>query len=654
MTPPPEGETQSSAAESELPVEAFGADMDEIEDLEEEEEEEKEEETDPATLYPPPSPSMSSEPSLVSQITPARTMANVREVRERAVAAVIETDEEFQSFLQAFDDTNKSHKISIHRREPKKYKGLDIEGFLADYSRPVTLQEMKEEYGGGTFEIYITGRLAPDSNRRGQKAKVLVKISGLPLVQQEAPAGGEGAWAKELVKDTMAAAEREKQALRETMREVKEEAREASNKLEERMSQMLLAQQTAGKMSPDEIKLQLEREKSEREERAAERAIEREDRQRREDQAIARDQIHQKEMVEMQMKMAQMQTDSRQEMARMQLDAANNQNKMMQTFMANKNDDKTLAFMQSSMDQRQTQTEANQKFLLDTQRQASQTQMEQMSSLQSAKDQFFANALKAQNKGGGLADMIAMAVQLKEMNGLFGGGGDEDKGLAQQVLEGAKDLIPSLGAAAQAFRGPPSVMSNPSAPPQQQALPPGTVAEVELPPEPGGAGREAEGLMQLTPEERKQARLRRRQARKEVEARYGTGPAPQESTPTPEVLEPEPQPEPPQAPQAAAEQTLTVGEDFVKAPADRQLEVAEEFQMLGHNVEVALRKDVDAQDFYADHVQLSDSAKTFIKEVTGEQCVEFLSMQVPPDWRIRTPLGARFVRTLHAYLTAES
>jgi len=597
-------------------------------------------------LSPSPGFISGSAPSMVSQITPARSIASAREVRERAVAAVIETDEEFQEFLQAFDDTNKSHKISIHRRQPLKYKGHEIEGFLDDYTRPVSLSEMKEEYGGGTYEVYVNGRLSPDSNKRGTKARVTVKISGVPKLQFEEQNGGEG-WAKDLVKNTLEAAEREKEALRESMRELKEEALASAAKMEERMMKFVEAQQAAGKMSPDEIRLQLEREKAEREERAAERALEREERIRREEKAAERDRQHQKEMAEFQAKMMQMQAETRAQAAAAQQAAQESTNKLMQAMMNNKGDDKMLAFMQSSMEARMAQADAQQKFLLQAQQQTSQTQLEQVLSLQSAKDTFFANALKSQNKNSGIGDIIALATQFKELNGLFGGG-DEDQPLAKQILEGAKDLIPALGGAASAFRGGTPALPQP---PPAPALGPGAVAEVDLPPEevpqPPRNPR-TNSLVGMTPEQRREARAKRRAARAKLEKLYGTGEEPP-ATPAPPAA-PEPEVLAPAPPQPTAESPPTVGEEFMPRPTDRVLEVAEEFQMLGYNVEVALRKEMDAETFYENHVDLSAPAKEFLTSVTGEQCVEFVSMQVPDDWVIKTPLGSRFIRELHAHI----
>lgn len=59
------------------------------------------------------------------------------------------------SMFPELDGVNQT--IRVERKEPKNYTGLKVAGWMRDITRPITLAEWQEIYGGGTYRLYMYG-----------------------------------------------------------------------------------------------------------------------------------------------------------------------------------------------------------------------------------------------------------------------------------------------------------------------------------------------------------------------------------------------------------------------------------------------------------------------------------------------------------------
>lgn len=77
-------------------------------------------------------------------------------------------------------------KINVTRLEPQfDVSGARIDGFLRSFTRPVTLEEIQKEFGGGVYKLTLVGT----DDRGGQQIKGTkqIHITGA-VVTEDAPA----------------------------------------------------------------------------------------------------------------------------------------------------------------------------------------------------------------------------------------------------------------------------------------------------------------------------------------------------------------------------------------------------------------------------------------------------------------------------------
>lgn len=81
-----------------------------------------------------------------------------KRIEEKETGMKISSDEEVENFIEEFSPGNLNKRfIRLNRLEPKTYRGKKCDGFLERFDRSITLEEVKEMYGGGVYEIKMYG-----------------------------------------------------------------------------------------------------------------------------------------------------------------------------------------------------------------------------------------------------------------------------------------------------------------------------------------------------------------------------------------------------------------------------------------------------------------------------------------------------------------
>lgn len=70
--------------------------------------------------------------------------------------------------------------LHIKRTKPTSYHGKPCSGWIEDVHQPLTTGEVKERYGGGTFEISVLGPHPSDPGRNRTLGRVTLVIAGVP------------------------------------------------------------------------------------------------------------------------------------------------------------------------------------------------------------------------------------------------------------------------------------------------------------------------------------------------------------------------------------------------------------------------------------------------------------------------------------------
>lgn len=150
-----------------------------------------------------------------------------------AVSAREDDDAKLLEMIASFG-ADKGYEVRVYRTSPKKWEGVSIEGHLGTFEEWLSEEELKQLYGGGTFQLKIH---RPDAKGRMQYLKALsIKLPGPPR--------GEGIDPKEepqqVVYDATPAEDSilAQQAMR-TMKELIDKKQE-SNGFDPAMMQMLM------------------------------------------------------------------------------------------------------------------------------------------------------------------------------------------------------------------------------------------------------------------------------------------------------------------------------------------------------------------------------------------------------------------------------
>jgi len=103
--------------------------------------------------------------------------------------------EDLQAMIEAFDPGSESGVyITIYRLEPKIYRGKSIEGYLDKFYHSVGIDEIKDRFGGGAFNVMVHGPKIDRKTGERKGIRILtrrkVRISGDPTIVEDEPRGG--------------------------------------------------------------------------------------------------------------------------------------------------------------------------------------------------------------------------------------------------------------------------------------------------------------------------------------------------------------------------------------------------------------------------------------------------------------------------------
>jgi hypothetical protein len=529
--------------------------------------------------------------------TPGRPSA-LKNVNERV-------REDFSDLLEGLEFGVDAHKISVFRLEPEydPESGKKIGGLQATFSRPIELEDIQKQFGGGTYRVTIRG---PREGGRGSEIKThrMVEISGAPIPlpdprEEARKRRAEEEKEKHLVDTLLQREERARHEARKENMELRKELQSQQNNVLQLVSKM-----NEGKPDPMAAfapVLQAMREdsarrdaeaKAERERQEQLRREEREEQRRRDEEARRQHDLEmqrQQRQFELQMKQLEMQQQMQLARAKEESQAQMQSMQMMMQFLSKTEGEKERASREST--QMQMEMMRN---MSDVQRQSMESQLKLiMAQLNDAKnkDDFFEGIQKFQ----------ALQQMLNPQE-------EDNRETWEKVLDRVGEAVPavfagmsSLGAGAQQ-----------PTPGPRPVLPPGTVAVVE----------DFESL-------------------------------------------PEPQPQLPEQPPAVTEADVQARANS-KTPEEAAMNVnplkdfpaqyegvtnEDVLTELVYRLDLAVQRDLDLDAMYDKCIKpLPESQKMFLKVLPVDTMIGFIEENVPGDWALRTIGGEQSVRDCHAKL----
>lgn len=360
-----------------------------------------------------------------------------RKSREESGTAKIASDEEVEQFVEEFapSDMNKRF-IRLVRIEPKTFRGKGCAGFIDRFDRSITLEEIKDTFGGGTYEIRMYGpKIDKEGIQKGNRylsARRFV-ITGDPLVisnpqQSDAPQS-------EIVGQTLKS--HEKLAERES-----ERADRANEKFEK-----LLLDTVSGGGGSKEMLVMMQSFMQQMQEQSR----------------------HQMELMAQNLKAIQDKSERdaervREEMRQSRIEAesrAKNEMNPLLTYMMKQSEEnmkRTELMMKQSMDMAKIQIESTQnagKTQLEIMQQGSKTQVDVLMQELTRISGELKDARAATNKDA--MSELKKLVQLKELlKDISGAGGEEAKepSLTDRIMDNLPQIQEAIGGFVQLFQKP--------------------------------------------------------------------------------------------------------------------------------------------------------------------------------------------------------
>jgi hypothetical protein len=589
---------------------------------------------------------------------------------------------EYDEMLASIDfDSSKNHRILLVRVKPEwdVASGKRLAGYLEEFRKPVTPEEIRAKHGGGEYTLTLQGPSGHDGGGRIVfKKQKNIEISGDPIVPNSprsaasvaaaaaATKATEDSGQLALVKQVMESKERDTQRLWAEQQDLKKMLLQTMSKNDSGIKDVVATALNGGgdlrREMLEERRIQEERMRSDREERQ------------RELDRLASERKRELEMAqathERQLEMMRLQSERQIEQMRLE------QQRMVEELRSRTASEATsgrdlLLFMQkmesekSATQQRQqevfliqqqkqqelatAQATKQQEFLLQQQMQGQQMLMAQMQSTQQTKEQFLMEMIKeSRGKKDDFFSTVEKMQQFKQLMASMNGGGEEDsRERWEKVLDRVGEAAPGIVAVASSFmQSRQQQQQQQQQAPQQQEPPqqaqrvlPGSVAfaDVEIP------------MPQLPP------------ARKPKPApvaaatppRPNLAPKPAPAAPKPKTAAPAPKPAVKtsavlEATQPAEEGANTLA-DFA-FPADG-MSLPEAIPLLVQNIDLAIQRDMTAQRIYDEVVsKFPLEVLTVLKLASADQMVEILEQRAPGSWIINSLVGTRKIEELHAIL----
>ena len=579
---------------------------------------------------------------------------------------------EYDEMLGSIDfDVSKNHKILLVRVKPEwdPVTGVRIAGYLEEFRRPVTPEEIRAKYGGGEYTLTLQGPAMPDgTGRLTPKRSKNIEIAGDPITgptnrRISTPAQGSTKAADDaqlqLVKQVMESKEKDTQRLWAEQQEMKKLLLHTMSKNDSGIKDVVATALTGGgdlrRELMEERRLQEERIRAERDERqreldrlAAERKRELEMTQAQHDKQLEIMRMqNERQLEQMRLENQRIMEEMRQRtttessasrdlllfMQRMEAEKAATVQKQQELFLAQQQRQQELATQQAAKQQ---------EFLLQQQMQGQQMLLAQMQSAQQTKEQFLMEMLKeSRNKKDDFFSTMEKMQQFKKLMGSMNNEEDEDKRERwEKVLDRVGEAAPGIVAVASSFlqsRAQPQASQAP--PTQQQRVLPGSVAvaEVELPAPP-------------------------------PPRRLPPAPAPKAPTPKAKAApKPSPVPAPKPAPAAppAPSVTSTVL-DATKPPEEGAnpltdfafpsdgTSMVDSITLLVQNIDLAIQREYPAQRIYDEVVsKFPAEVLTVLKLASVDQMIEILEQRAPGSWIVNSLVGTKRIEELHAILVSE-
>jgi hypothetical protein len=579
---------------------------------------------------------------------------------------------EYDEMLGSIDfDVSKNHKILLVRVKPEwdSVTGARIAGYLEEFRRPVTPEEIRAKYGGGEYTITLQGPAMPDgTGRMTFKKSKNIEIAGEPITGSAnrrigaTPAQAVSTKAADdaqlqLVKQVMESKEKDTQRLWAEQQEMKKLLLHTMAKNDNGIKDAVTTALTGGgdfrREIMEERRLQEERSRSDREERqreldrlSAERKRELEMAQVQHDKQLEIMRMqNERQLEQMRLENQRIMEEMRQRtttessasrdlllfMQRMEAEKAATTQKQQELFLSQQQRQQELATEQATKQQ---------EFLLQQQMQGQQMLLAQMQSAQQTKEQFLMEMIKeSRNKKDDFFSMAEKMQQFKKLMGSMNGEEEDNRERWEKVLDRVGEAAPGIVAVASSFiqsRAQQQQAQAPQAPaPQAQRVLPGSVAvaDVELP---------------APPPPRRMP------------------PAPSPKAPTPKAkAAPKPaQPKP--APAAPSPSVTAAVLDATKPPEEGAnpltdfafpsdgMPITDSIPLLVQNIDLAIQREYPAQRIYDEVVsKFPAEVLTVLKLASVDQMIEILEKRAPGSWIVNSLVGIKRIEELHAILVSE-
>jgi hypothetical protein len=582
-------------------------------------------------------------------------------------------------------DSSKNHRILLVRVKPEwdVASGKRLAGYLEEFRKPVTPEEIRAKHGGGEYTLTLQGPSGHDGGGRIVfKKQKNIEISGDPIVPNSprsaasvaaaaaATKATEDSGQLALVKQVMESKERDTQRLWAEQQDLKKMLLQTMSKNDSGIKDVVATALNGGgdlrREMLEERRIQEERMRSDREERQ------------RELDRLASERKRELEMAqathERQLEMMRLQSERQIEQMRLE------QQRMVEELRSRTASEATsgrdlLLFMQkmesekSATQQRQqeiflmqqqkqqelatAQATKQQEFLLQQQMQGQQMLMSQMQSTQQTKETFLMEMIKeSRGKKDDFFSTVEKMQQFKKLMGSLNGEEEDNRERWEKVLDRVGEAAPGIVAVASSFiqsraqtQAQAPQQQQQEAPQQSQRVLPGSVAyaDVEIP------------MPQLPPARKKKAPEPVAAAPKPSKPKAAPQAAPAKLKAAPQAVAVAAAPKPTMQTSAVLEATQPAQEgantlENFAFPTDG-LSLPEAIPLLVQNIDLAIQRNMPAQRIYDEVVsKFPLEVLTVLKLASADQMVEILEQRAPGSWIINSLVGTRKIEELHAIL----
>jgi hypothetical protein len=600
-------------------------------------------------------------------------------MRQQAIQQQQTVNDDFETHLSSLEFEGGHHSVTVHRVEPEfdTNSGKRIAGYLAKFTRAVTFEEIRSQYGGGKYRFVVHGPGA--FGKPTIKANKVYEIAGDPILPRSAAAAQSTQMLPDAVSDIVdkAISTHEKTAdrlaveNRELTREMKQMLMATLNKgdggLKDGMMQMITEERKlAEQRAADERRLQEQRVVEERrlqeqrltaerqaaketrdlllstmtkseqspqqlqsilmEERRLQEArmvSEREERRREQEASNRR---HEQTLEMMRMQQEKQIEQMRIEQERVRSEARASEERARQQFELN------LRQLEKQESHKETQAQKMTEFMSTLQNQqmqqmqaAQQMQLQQMQQFTSLERDFMLkqiDALSKKKEDTGIDQMLKFKQVFDTLTGKDEGGGGEQRETWEKIMDRINDSVPGIVAAAGLLRGSAPQAAAPQPVPQTRVLP-GSIAVVDVDDEDD-----------RVPMQRRNPRRRRR-----------LQPPPQARTISPSV-----QTAPAVAsPVREAVEAINDFTDFVFPQEDTPVEHS--LEMIVKDIDLAIQRELSAREIDDQVIKkFPPTVAALVANTDVDTLLGVLEARSPSSWRINSLDGQQKVRELHALL----